>query len=124
MTLSLLPLTPPAQTADRGRNRLQGVTEEARPEIVQPLFELGEVVMTIEFAEWLEEHPQVDPTHFVLAHVLGMWDGLHPHDRRANREALKDEARIVSTYPAFGEKVLVITAADRSHTVVNLLRYY
>lgn len=127
MSLSLLPAEPRRQNEgeyETGQGKGSGRGLSVTPTILEPLFPLGQTVMTLEFDEWLQEHPAVDPSHFFLAHVLGMWDKLDPFDRRANELALKNGDRIVSTYPAFGEKVLVVTEADRSYTVLNLLRYY
>jgi len=131
MSLSLLPTEPRRQNEGeyetgqgKGSGRGLGSTPGDTPQVLEPLFPLGQTVMTIEFDTWLKENPVVDPTHFILAHVLGMWDKLDPFDRRANELAIKNGDRIVSTYPAFGEEVLIITEADRSYTVLNLLRYY
>lgn len=127
MSLSLLPTELRRQNEgeyETGQGKESGRGLVVTPQILEPLFPLGQTVMTIEFDDWLQEHPVVDPTHFILAHVLGMWDKLDPADRRANELAIKNGDRIVSTYPAFGEEVLIITEADRSYTVLNLLRYY
>ena len=59
-------------------------------------------------------------------HAGGDWGELDGHDRRANERALRDGARLLSSYPVgeAGEKVWIITEADRSSTCLLLPSEY
>ena len=65
------------------------------------------------------------PWEFVGRHLLGDWGDMCHEDKRANEDALKSGARIFSSYLLkSGEKVWVITEADRSATTVLLPSEY
>ncbi|MBX9677537.1 MAG: hypothetical protein K2X38_02155 [Gemmataceae bacterium] len=62
-----------------------------------------------------------NPAHFISRHVAGDWDEVCAGDKRLNDEAVKEGTRIISAYrTAMGEKLWVITEADRSVTTILL----
>jgi len=61
---------------------------------------------------------------FLRRHHGGDWGELDGHDRRANERALRNGARLLSSYPVGGGRVWVITEADRSSTCVLLPSEY
>ena len=87
---------------------------------VRPLFPLGQCVATPGALAALEEAGQT-PADFLNRHVCGDWGEIHPADKGMNEQALKDGARIFSVYrTSKGEKVWVITEADRASTCILL----
>jgi hypothetical protein len=61
----------------------------------------------------------------VRRHLTGDWGEMDSHDRRVNREAVRDGNRVVSEYrAASGARVWVITEADRSATTLLLPEEY
>jgi len=90
----------------------------------KPLFALGQIVATPGILELLESSGKA-PNEFIAKHVSGDWIGLCEEDRQANNEALKDGSRIFSSYDLNdGQKIWVITEADRSSTSVLLPSEY
>jgi hypothetical protein len=62
---------------------------------------------------------------FVARHVRGDWGDCDDHDRQANEDALRNGERLFSVYRTVkGEKLWVITEADRSSTCVLLPEEY
>ena len=87
---------------------------------VRPLFSLGQCVATPGALAALEEAGQ-SPSDFLGRHVHGDWGEIHPDEKGANEQALKDGARIFSVYrTSKGVKVWVITEADRASTCILL----
>ena len=83
-------------------------------------FPLGQVVATPGALAALEEAGQM-PAEFLARHAHGDWGEIHPGDKGANEQALKDGARIFSVYrTSKGVKVWVITEADRASTCILL----
>ena len=80
-------------------------------------FPTGKLVATPAALETLAR-AGVSPLDLVLRHQSGDWGDLDAEDKQANGEALLDGSRIFSAYvlPTTGEKVWVITEADRSST--------
>src|SRR5262245_53258450 len=83
-----------------------------------PLFDPGRVVATpgaivaIEFA-------RANAVELLHRHLSGDWGDLSDHDKRLNDEAATSGGRILSAYTlADGEKVWIITEADRSATTI------
>lgn len=86
----------------------------------EPLFELGVVVATPGALRVLGE-AEVSPSELLTRHASGDWGDIDAHDRRANNKALKDETRLLSAYTLpGGERVWIITEADRSSTTLLL----
>jgi hypothetical protein len=93
-------------------------------EIATPKFRLGNLVSTPGALAALTEAGQ-SPMEFVNRHVRGDWGDCDDHDRQANEDALRNGERIFSVYKtAKGEKLWVITEADRSSTCVLLPEEY
>lgn len=81
-------------------------------------FPTGKLVSTPAALETLAR-AGVSPLDLVRRHQCGDWGDLEDEeDKQANDEALLDGSRIFSAYvlPTTGEKVWVITEADRSST--------
>ncbi|WP_244190973.1 hypothetical protein [Ralstonia mannitolilytica] len=82
-----------------------------------PLFPLGRIVATRGVLTHLErEGIAADP--YLDRHVRGDWGDVPPEDAEANRYALLAGARILSSYKIAGERVWIITEADRSVTTL------
>lgn len=82
-----------------------------------PLFRLGQIVATRGVLKHLEHHGiQADP--YVRRHVCGDWGSVPPDDALANGRAVKHGARILSSYEIAGQRVWIITEADRSVTTL------
>lgn len=89
-------------------------------------FRLGRLVATPGAIEALQRSRQ-DPLVFLNRHRAGDWGEVCPSDARLNDEAISHEgdpdrqSRVLSSYQtAAGEKLWVITEADRSSTCVLL----
>lgn len=88
------------------------------------LFKLGCVVLTAGAREALEASGE-SPWSFLTRHVAGDWGDLGEEDKSLNDLALRDHSRILSAYmTAKGEKLWVITEADRSVTTLLLPEEY
>lgn len=90
----------------------------------EPKFPLGRVVATPGALEKLAESSE-NAALFLRKHQLGIWGDVCSDDAQANEQALKDGDRILSVYhTAKGQKLYVITEADRSSTCVLLPEEY
>lgn len=86
----------------------------------RPRFPLGCVVATPGALEALAEH-QLTPASFLTRHAAGDWGTLCGDDWSANEIALTEASRLLSSYPLpGGEKLWIITEADRSATTLLL----
>lgn len=84
------------------------------------LFPLGDVVATPEALAALE-HAEQEPSLFLALHERGDWGEVPAEDKAANTLALITGARIISAYrTALGERLWIITEADRSSTCILL----
>lgn len=82
-----------------------------------PLFPLGRVVATRGVLMHLErEGIATDP--YLDRHMRGDWGDVPSEDAEANRYAIVVGARILSSYQIAGERVWIITEADRSVTTL------
>lgn len=82
-----------------------------------PRFRLGQIVATRGVLKHLEHHGiRADP--YLRRHVCGDWGNVPPDDALANERAVVHGARILSSYEVAGERVWVITEADRSVTTL------
>lgn len=87
-------------------------------------FSLGQTVATPGALEALQKTGQ-SPMEFLSRHVGGDWGDLCDEDKEANEEALIHGGRIFSAYHLNdGEKIWIITEADRSSTCVLLPSEY
>ena len=89
------------------------------------LFELGRVVATTDAVEAMAEN-NIDISELLIKHVGGDWCLLSDNDRLENEQSVKNGWRILSSYPInkLGDKVWIITEADRSSTCVLLPKEY
>jgi hypothetical protein len=65
------------------------------------------------------------PADFLDRHVRGDWGEISKGDARLNDAAVKDGERVLSAYRTLkGEKLWIITEADRSSTCLLLPEEY
>jgi len=89
-----------------------------------PLFDLGLVVATPGALNALRRSGE-SPASFVQRHVQGDFGEVDQEDRQANEEAIRDGSRILSAYKTkAGERLWLITEADRSSTCILLPEEY
>jgi hypothetical protein len=89
-----------------------------------PLFDLGRVVATPGALALLVSAGE-NPANLLERHASGDWGEVPPEDARENERSLKYGFRILSSYPVgAGERVWVITEADRSSTCLLLPSEY
>ena len=86
-------------------------------------FPLGQVVSTPGALELLERSG-VAPAQFLGQHSRGDWGDVCAEDAKANEHALLDGSRIFSVYMISGEKLWIITEADRASTCLLLPSEY
>lgn len=87
-------------------------------------FPLGAVVATPRALEALETAGH-SPAEFLSRHVAGDWGEVGSEDKRLNDEAVASGERILSAYRMkTGEKIWIITEADRSATTILLPSEY
>jgi hypothetical protein len=84
---------------------------------------LGKVVATLGALKLLSELGE-DPFAYLARHATGDWGDLCTFDRRQNEIALREEARIFSSYDTPAGNVWIITEADRSITTILLPEEY
>ncbi len=84
-----------------------------------PRFPLGRIVATPGALELLAA-TATDPAELLSRQVRGDWGEVPPEDARVNEFSVKRGFRVVSSYPVgdAGEKIWIITEADRSSTCV------
>jgi len=83
---------------------------------MQTKFPLGHVVATPGALELLHDSGE-SPSIFLSRHSQGDWGEVCQEDRQLNDQALVDGSRLLSAYrTAKGERLWVITEADRSST--------
>jgi hypothetical protein len=90
---------------------------------VRRRFDPGVVVATPGALVMLAHHSK-EPGEYVARHLSGDWGDLGAFDRRENGRALRTGARLLSSYAVGGEKVWIITEADRSSTCLLLPSEY
>jgi hypothetical protein len=90
----------------------------------KPKFSLGQIVATPGALRVLEESGQT-PAFFLERHQKGDWGEVDADDKRANDEALVTGERLLSAYRTLkGQKLWIITEADRSSSCVLLPEEY
>lgn len=89
------------------------------------LFKLGQVVATPGALRAIEEN-NVDTWSLLQRHVNGDWGCVPEEDRQENRLSVENGYRVMSSYPINdrGDKLWVITEADRSSTCLLLPEDY
>ena len=89
-----------------------------------PIFPLGKTVATPGALNALEESGE-SPSFFLSRHARGDWGEVCPEDRKENELALREGFRLMSVYlTSKGEKLWILTEADRSSTCVLLPAEY
>ena len=84
------------------------------------MFELGKISIT-EGADHALRETEHTADEFLKRHQTGDWGDISEETRRNNEEALNDGARLESVYhTSKGEKILVVTEADRALTSIML----
>jgi hypothetical protein len=96
-----------------------------KPDDVQPLFALGQVVATPGALDLLDR-TAIDAMTLIDRHQRGDWGMLSPEDIYANAVAVEIGTRILSSYELgnANEKLWVLTEADRSSTTLLLPEEY
>ena len=90
----------------------------------KPLFDLGQLVATPGALAALEKTGQ-NAMEFLSRHVSGDWGELPKEDKDENRLSLDKGFRLLSSYrTTAGDKLWVITEADRSITTLLLPEEY
>jgi hypothetical protein len=88
------------------------------------LFLLGQTVITPGALEALAKAEQ-HPGDFLGRHLAGDWGELCEEDKQANQDALEQGLRLLSAYRTTeGDKIWIITEADRSVTTLLLPEEY
>ena len=88
------------------------------------LFPLGQIVATPRALLALE-HAEQQAAEFLDRHATGDWGELDEEDKKTNERSLLEGLRILSAYmTTAGEKLWIITEADRSVTTLLLPREY
>lgn len=82
---------------------------------VFPRFALGQVVATPAVLKHLERHG-VNASEYLNRHVRGDWGNVPSEDAASNEFAVARRLRLLSSYTIAGERVWIITEADRSST--------
>jgi len=91
----------------------------------KPLFDLGQLVATPGALAALKKTGQ-NAMEFLSRHVRGDWgEELPQEDKAENQFSLEKGFRLLSSYrTTAGDKIWVITEADRSHTTLLLPEEY
>lgn len=88
------------------------------------LFRLGQVMATPGALEAMQVSGD-DAEVFLLRHVTGDWGDLCQEDKKENEFSLNRHLRLLSAYElANGQRLWVITDADRSATTLLLPQEY
>lgn len=88
------------------------------------LFPLGDLVATPGALQALEKNGLI-PWRLISRHMRGDWGDVPADDAKANTDALRDGARLLSSYPlGDGTRIWIITEADRSVTTLLLPSEY
>ena len=88
----------------------------------KPLFKLGITTKTWGVAQKLQDN---ELNELLVRHQYGDWSEMEEVDRKENEYAVKRRLRIFSSYTVkSGDRVWVITEADRSATTILLPEEY
>lgn len=91
------------------------------------LIPLGRVVATPGALDVLEV-TGTDALELLRCHAAGDWGEVPPEDARENERSVREGWRVLSSYPVgdseAGERVWIITEADRSSTCILLPEEY
>ncbi len=87
------------------------------------LFQLGQIVATPALLRHFEQH-QIDARDYLKLHVTGDFGDLNEEDKAENRLSIERGFRILSAYMIAGERVWIISEADRSATTLMFASEY
>ena len=82
-----------------------------------PLFSLGQIVATPAVLKHFTAY-DVHPQPCLRRHQCGDWGDVPPEDAQENDFSVLNGFRILSSYEVAGERVWIITEADRSATTL------
>ena len=82
-------------------------------------FPLGQIVATPGALELLDRGA-VNAASFLLRHQSGDWGDVPPEDAEENESSVVNGNRILSSYTVLGDRLWIITEADRSSTTLLL----
>ena len=92
--------------------------------MIDARFPLGRIVAAPGALKAFQEAGQ-EPTTFLARHITGDWGDLDEHDRQENESSVAQGLRILSAYSlSTGERIWIITEADRSVTTLLLPSEY
>lgn len=83
----------------------------------RPLFPLGQIVATPGVLAHFEEH-DISPFEYLGRHQCGDWGSVPDEDAQENDFSVLNGFRLLSRYEIAGERVWIITEADRSSTTL------
>jgi hypothetical protein len=87
-------------------------------------FSLGRVVATLGALAALEKAEQL-PAEFLDRHVNGDWGEVPDADKQENELSVEQGFRILSAYTtSAGDRIWILTEADRSATIIMLPEEY
>ena len=87
-------------------------------------FALGQVVTTPGALQVLQKAEQ-EPSEFLDRHVNGDWGDVTDADKQENEVSIEQGFRILSAYTtSAGDRIWVLTKADRSATIILLPEEY
>ena len=87
-------------------------------------FALGQVVTTPGALQVLQKAEQ-EPSEFLDRHVNGDWGDVTDADKQENEVSIEQGFRILSAYTtSAGDRIWVLTEADRSATIILLPEEY
>ena len=84
---------------------------------IGPLFPLGQIVATSGVLAHLVAHG-IEPGAYIRRHQCGDWGTVCRDDARENDLSVQNGFRVLSAYEIAGERVWIITEADRSSTTL------
>ena len=90
----------------------------------KPMFQPGQLVATPGALAALEKAGQ-SPMDFFSRHVMGDWGELSEDDHKENQLSLEKGFRLLSSFRTnAGDRLWVITEANRSHSTILLPEEY
>jgi hypothetical protein len=93
----------------------------------QGKFDTGKIVYTPGALELLKNEDgqfAFNAAMYLLRHIRGDWGNVPPEDARENELSVKEGYRILSSYEHEGQRIWIITEADRSVTTFLLPSEY
>jgi hypothetical protein len=88
-----------------------------------PLFALGAIVATPAVLEHFDKHA-INAQEYLDRHIRGDWGDVPAEDADENQRSIERGFRVLSAYEIAGERVWIITEADRSVSTLLFPREY